>query len=446
MILKFKNQRIINAGTPFTQITELMESTDTTIAVLSDERFTGSNKYVLFGNFGDENSEIVVFTSATSNVLTVGAVTKDHPAGTPVYLLNANQLQFMRATTATGTYAELAKVDIDAEALITTYEDTTNSTGFGKARFWNEAGAAAYQDYWEIIKYDKNDRRTRGYIKRVAMSRQNVFDGDPDITEDFLNDIVTEADDLIREEKINWKDEFGTLTIETAVGQTKYDISSYFKEQLTISSVLYAKCDGEKMALTTFDNFLSELGSSVNTALAADVALVDTTITVEDSSDLPDEGSITIGDDSIDYTANDRSTNVLSGVTSISSTHSTGDEVWYDPNTGVPDLVSVNDGYLYINTLIDSSDDAKTIEILYSKQYTNITLDSDELAFPPHLYISFLRAAIAEKKGEKDAQSLDQKFNYQLLKYKSKDVSPTETALKPAIKLYPDSRRGTLKS
>jgi len=127
-----------------------------------------------------------------------------------------------------------------------------------------------------------------------------------------LNDIVTEADDLIREEKINWKDEFGTLTIETAVGQTKYDISSYFKEQLTISSVLYAKCDGEKMALTTFDNFLSELGSSVNTALAADVALVDTTITVEDSSDLPDEGSITIGDDSIDYTANDRSTNVLS--------------------------------------------------------------------------------------------------------------------------------------
>lgn len=444
MFLKLRNDRLLKYA-PVTSLSNDSVATDTTSDVLSISLFTGSNKYVLFGNFGDEQAELVSFTSSTGSTLTHAALTKDHPAGTPVYLLNANQVQFMRATTVSGTYAELGKVTIMAESLVTIYEDTTNTTGFGKARFWNSGSSAAYGDYWEIIKYDEDVRKTRGFVKRVACSRQNVsVDGDPDITEDFLNDAITECDDRIREEKINWKEEVGELVIETAIGQTEYDISSYFKEQLTASSILYAKCDGEEIAVRTYDNFLSELGNAVKTELAADVALVDVTITVVDSSDLPDEGSIMIGDDSIDYTDNDRTTNILSGVTGITSTHTTGDEVWYDPETGTPDMVSVSEGVLYAYPLISDDASTKTIRIIYSKQYTNITLDSDELAFPSFLYIDFLRAAIASKKGEKDAQVLERRFDVDLLKYKSKDTSPVETGFKPATMLYPSSRRRSL--
>lgn len=445
MILKLKNQRLINATTPFTQTTAQMDSADTTINVLSDDNFTGSNKYILFGNFGDESSEIVAFTSATGNVLTVAAVSKDHPAGTPVYLLNANQVQFMYSATVSGTYAELTKVNIDAESLVTTYEDSSNSAGFGKARFWNSGSSEAYQDFWEIIKYDGDDRKTRGYAKKVAMARQNVPDGDPDITEEFLNDAITECDERIRAEKINWKEEVAELTISTSLGVSEYDISSYFKEQLTVSSLLYVKCDGEKVAVRTYDNFLANQLTAVKTYLASDVATTDTEITVDDSSDLPDEGSILIGSDSIDYTANDRDTNVLSGVTNISTTHSTDDEVWYDATFGVPDAVSVMNGTLHVYPIINAEKYAKNITIVYSKDYTNITLDSDALAFPSYLYISFLRAAIAEKKGQKDSQVLRQSFDIELAKHKSKDVSPTEVGFRPSTPIYSSSRRGSLK-
>lgn len=443
MFLKLRNDRLIKYA-PVTTLENDSDATDTTSDVLNDERFSGSNKYLLFGNFGDETAEIVSFTSATGNVLTHAAVAQDHPKGTPVYLLNANQVKFFRATTVGGTYSALATVDIQPDQQVTVYEDTANTTGFGKAQFYNEAGAAAYGTYWEIIKYDEDVRKTRGYVKKVAMDRQNIPDGDPDITEDFLNDAVTECDQRIRNEKINWKEEVGELVLETVLGQTEYDISSYFKEQLTISSILYAKCDGVEVSAIPYDNFLAELRQAVKTELASDVGLTDTEITVVDSSDLPDEGSITIGDDSISYTANDRDTNELSGVTEISSTHTTGDEVWYNPETGLPDIVSVSDGVLYAYPLINDEDNAKTLTIIYSKEYTNITLDSDELAFPAYLYIDFLRAMISAKKGEKDSQALEKRFNYDLLKHKAKDVSPVETGFKPAGRLYPSSRRGTL--
>jgi len=442
MFLKLRNDRLIKYA-PVTTLANDSSATDTTSDVLNDERFSGSNKYLLFGNFGDEQSELVSFTSATGDVLTHAALDKDHPKGTPVYLLEANQVQFMRCATVDGTYAELAKVDIQTDQLITVYEDTTNTTGFGKARFYNEGGTAAYGSYYEIIKYDEDVRTTRGFVKRVAMQRQNISEDDPDITEEFLNDAITECDERIREEKINWKEEFGELIIETALGQTEYDISSYFKELLTISSIRYAKCDGKEIRLATYDNFLSELGSAVKTELDSAVATTDTEITVVDSSDLPDEGSINIDSDIIDYTANNRTTNVLSGVTNIDSAHSAEDEVWYAPETGIPDVISVNDGMLYSYPLINSSDDAKTITILYSKQYTNITLDSDELAFPSFLYIDFLKAAISAKKGEKDAQMLEQRFIYDLNKHKAKDVSPVETGFKPSGRLYSSGRRGT---
>lgn len=443
MFLKLRNDRLLRFA-PRTSLSNDSFIAETSSDVLSIGGFTGSNKYVLFGNFGDEQAEIVAFTSSTGSTLTHAALTKDHPAGTPVYLLNANQVQFLRATTPTGSYSELAKVNIDAESLVTIYEDTTNSTGYGKAIFYNAAAAAVYGTYWEIVRYDQNDRKTRGFVKRVAMDRQNIPEGDPDITEEFLNDAIIECDQRIRNEKINWKEEFGELVIETAVGDTSYDISSYFKEQLTISSVLYAKCDGEEISVIPYDNFLSEIGSAVKTTLAADVALIDTTITLTDSSNFPDEGSILIGDDIIDYTDNDRSTNVLSGVTGITSTHTTGDEVWYNMDTGAPQMVSVYNGVLYVYPFISQETEAKTITILYSKQYTNITLDSDELAFPSYLYIDFLKAAISAKKGEKDAQVLRQEFAYDLAKHKSKDVSPVETGFKPNMRIYPSSRRRSL--
>jgi hypothetical protein len=107
-------------------------------------------------------------------------------------------------------------------------------------------------------------------------------------------------------------------------------------------------------------------------------------------------------------------------------------------------MVTIHEGYLYTYPLINESDKAKTITVLYSEKYTHIDSDSDELAFPSFLYIDFLRAGIAERKGERDAQNLVQRFDIGLIKHKNKDFSPVETGFKPNM-IYPSSRRGSLR-
>jgi len=168
MILKLLNSRILHVGGARTTNSVDAFNTDTTTNVNSDENFSGGDNSLLFGEFGDENSEIVAFTSATGNVLTHAALTKDHPIGTPIYLIKANQVSFQRSATVDGTYTELSKVDINPEDLYTIYDDTTNTTGFGKAKFYNSDATADYGTYYEIIKYSEDDRLTRGFVKEIS--------------------------------------------------------------------------------------------------------------------------------------------------------------------------------------------------------------------------------------------------------------------------------------
>lgn len=451
MILKLRNQRIINAGTPYTRITAQMDSGDTTIVVLSDDGFTGSDKYALFGEFGDENSEIVDFTSSTGNILTVTAVAKDHPEGTPVYLLNADQVQFMRATTVSGTYSELDKVDINPEMEFTVYEDTTNSTGYGKARFYNSDATEAYGSYYEIIRYDEDNRKTRGFVKEVATKRLGAEIDGVNITEDFLNNEVALCDDRIRNERIRWSQEANRVAIEAEVGITKYDLSSYLKDVNTVESIQSVYYDGEPISVVDKNVFMDYLHGVQHSNLAADVATTDTEIEVDDVSVFEDEGTVTIEGDTIDYTGRTLATNELTGVTNITSAHTvdtTGgntNEVWQSPTTGMPYAATIIDGVLYTYPYMSSDSDAKVFTIDYVEDYSQITLDSDVLAYPPEIYVLYLMASISRKRGDEDFPRYEDNFAVELQKLKIRNGSAIERRMQPRISIYNQSKRVRLK-
>ena len=451
MILKLRNQRLINVGTPYSRTTAQMDATDTTITILSDDGFTGSDKYVLFGEFGDENSEIAAFDSVATNVLTVAAVAKDHPEGTPVYLLNANQVQFMRSTTATGVYAELDVMTINPEMEFTVYEDTTNSTGYGKARFYNEDADEEYGSYYEIIRYDEDDRKTRGFIKQVSLDRLGAAIDGNTITEDFLNNEIKMCDDKIRQERIRWTQESTRLILELDLGITEYDLSSYLKNLDTIESIQGVYYNGEVISIVKRDVFVSYLGGAQHTYLAADVDTTDTEIEVTDASVLDDDGSIVIEGDTIDYTARDIDTNILSGVTNIDSAHTTTStngydtEVWQGVTVGKPYVATVIDGKLLTYPYVDSSSDVYNLEIDLVNKYTQITLDSDTLEFPPELYVSYLMASISRLRGDADFVRYEDKFASELLKTKMRNGSVIERRLRPRISIYNQNRRTNIR-
>lgn len=448
MLLKLRNRRLINLGTPKTRISTHTDSGSTSVSVVSDEGFSGSDKYVLLGEFGDENSEIKSFTSATGDVLTIPATSKDHPAGTPVYLLNANQVQFMRATTASGSYTELTVVTVNPENEYTAYEDTTNSTGFGKARFYNEDADAAYGSYYEIIRYDQDDKKTRGFVKQTALDRCNAYVDGSVISEEMLNNEVSLCDSRIRRERIRWTQESNRIAVETEVGISEYDLSSYLKDSDTIESVVNIWLGGKEVTMVKRDVFFRYLNGVQHTYLAeAITSTSQTEIVVSDSSVLADSGSIWIEGDEITYTSKDDDTDTLSGVDDIGSTHAiTSDggatmEVWQRPDTGKPNVATVIAGKLYTYPVIDDSDDAKVFEIDVINKYDQITLDSDTLEFPEDLYVTWLEVFIKKRRGDKDLQYDKNSFLTELFRYKAQNGSVIERRIRPRVSLYNTDRR-----
>lgn len=455
MILKQANRRILQPGTPRTLLSVATDAADTTLDVLSIEGFATNTNHLLIGEFGDGNSEIVGFTSATGKVITCDALVNDHPASTPVYLIKADQVEFFYSADNT-TFASLAKVNIDPTQEFTYYEDVTNSTGYGKAIFYNTDATATYGAYWETVNYAgdgsnqyKFTRRTRGFVKQAALDQMGVS-SDGSIPEEVLDRQITVCDDRIRNERWNWAIETGQLTVDTEAGITKYDLSTYLKKLNNIEHLRSVRLGTKDVIPVSRNVFYRYLDGAVSTTVATNFLTTDVTITLTDSTNFADEGTVLIEDDVITYTANNRTTNVLSGVTGITADHNTtttgghATEVWQNYTTGIPNVCTIIDGELQFYPLITNESYLKTLEIDYTKTFTVIDSDSDELMFPSHLYIAFLKWIIAGRKGEKDKNDYLQEFAVELRKEVIKATDPMETAFVPRVALYNRSRRQRL--
>jgi hypothetical protein len=454
MLLKLRTDRIIK-GSPRAVLNAPISAGGTSLGVYSNTGFSGTNKYVMVGNPGMLDTEIITFTSVTGgNTITVGALTFDHPQGTPVFLIQANKVVFYYSSSLTGTFASILTgtpatdaVAISADAEYTTFVDNAHSSGFGKAVFYNSAAAANYGTYYEIIRYDENERKTRGFVKKLALGEMNSQIDGFVITEEYLNDQVVQCDVRLREEKLQWKEDTNQLVIPTVLGQTIYDLRTYIKEPKNISSIQFAKILNQDISVVEYDVFLEQMGDSVTSTLAVVIALIDTEVTLTDTSDFSPEGTVIVGSDTLSYTSKDDTTNKLLGVTGITTTHAILGEVWQSPLVGMPRFATVLDGYLYTYPVINATTDLYNIVLVYNKQYTQLTLDSDELAFPFYLYIAYLKIKIGEKTGDKDLTLLKQDFDRDLMKHKVKDFSTTEHRFTPDVRmsLYPQSRRGRLR-
>jgi len=111
--------------------------------VLSNSAGFTVNDYVLLGEFGAEQSELISVSSVTaaSHTLDLATATKfAHSQDTKITVIKYNQVKFYRTATATFSSSPsnlLATVDIQADSRHTITYDTTNTTGFGWFVFYN---------------------------------------------------------------------------------------------------------------------------------------------------------------------------------------------------------------------------------------------------------------------------------------------------------------------
>lgn len=181
-----------------------------------------ANAYVLLGNFGSSDAEILKLSAvnATTGLLTFTTSTKfSHSESTRVTILQYNQVKFYYTTTevfATGTL--LATYDLQPSEWFTTYNDAVHSTGYGWFVFFNSTTSA--------VSNESNSLPYAGF--------------DRDTVEDILNDFFSllnnkELKLVTRADALSWMNE-------------GYSI---MRNKLNLSNVEYSASALSTLAITT---------------------------------------------------------------------------------------------------------------------------------------------------------------------------------------------------
>lgn len=400
-ILKIQNKPLVE-GQEFSVITSNAVTGDSTLNVQNADGFA-VGKYLLIGNFGEEGSEIIrihTTTPPTGTIITLNTtLVFSHTMNTRVTQIDYNQAEFSRATTVSGTKTTLTTKAIEADDLYTSYDDTTNATGYGFIRF-KHSDDVTYSAYSGAIPYT-------GFTARSVYS---MIKGGLNLTNESFSNLITH--DFCLDELNNWQDEVSsvrnwdhesTSTTDTVVaGQKWYDVPTDLKHTFEDSAIIQMRVRNDpalrRLDKTEFDLLME---NTISSTLAVAVALIDTTITLVDTSDFSDSGSIVINGDSIDYTSKDDSTNVLSGVTGITATHSIGDTVWQSSSLDKPVNFAVYNEQYALQPVAYDTYDGYAIYIDYYKTLDRLTDDADLTPIPfPHLAHYFLAWKIEEHKGD----------------------------------------------
>lgn len=315
----------------------------------------GVGDYLLVGEFGDETAEIVRVHASTApsgtTITLTGSDTYAHLRGIQVTRIDRNQALFYRATTLTGSKSLVATVDIAPDELYTTYEDVTNTTGFGFYR-WTNSADVTYSSYSESQPYAGYGEQTLKKIFDSVLMDMGLTDEDGQATwtnkvsREAAYQAVVDCQDLIARRRYRWSylTNFDVLIGEMATGDDTYDLPTQIAREEGNAMILSARIGGRKDMTYVDKRGLNEYRDGiVQTTLGAAITSTgNTTVTLADSSDFEDTGDIqVISDDqetidSIAYTANNRATNVLSGVTGIEAAVANGAIVWQGAQFGEP--------------------------------------------------------------------------------------------------------------
>ena len=139
-------------GPQKTYLTAEVAAAAVTSTVENNDGFA-TNDLVMFGDYGQEKSEIVTLTSTTGNT-TIGHTSGPafaHGVRTPVYQLPFDDVEIYTATSEGGTYSLLATVSLDVDETYTIYNHSTGgSSTWYKMRYKNTV-TTTYSDYSDEI-------------------------------------------------------------------------------------------------------------------------------------------------------------------------------------------------------------------------------------------------------------------------------------------------------
>jgi hypothetical protein len=372
-----------------------------------------ANDYIVIGQIGSENAEIIKIASATST--TIGTSTNTvfaHNRGELIQFIPYNQIVPERSTDGGVVYAALAALNIKPDSLETYLQRSSDdSTDLYKFRFYNST-TALYSGYSDSTIATGYEDYTVYSICKRALKELNETYSDL-ITKEFLYDSLNEGRRIVDQYPgmLRWsfRTKFNTVIGQIIPGKYSVSAPTDLRDKNSNKNILSLRIGKNQRLITyiTINQHRDKYLDIPNTTLKTNVLAGDATITLTNSGNFDSSGSISIGGaavgDTIDiatYTSNNETTGVLSGVSGVLA-HTAGAEIWQGANFGIPTFYTIYDGVIYFDMPFDEDYDGETIICDYYKELLALTSDSDELDEPFYdMYVSYLKWKIKSLKSQ----------------------------------------------
>src|SRR3990167_745649 len=410
---------------PKTFLTATVAAAGTTLTVDNNAGFSNTDPQdlLLFEGFGVEGAEIKringAITAGTS--LTTQAVTFAHGIDTSIQKILFNQVEVLRSDTLTGSKTSIATVDINVGGQFTDFIITGTTYAFYWARFYNSLSTTTYYgEYSDGIPSTDLVPLSVGFIRRNAFKNiGESFGGKYDNQWLYDQFYLCELD--VVKAKPRWGQmvsndyDLGNL----ATGDQKMALPSDIEDDESNKSIYGLRvATGFNLDYLTIPEFESIMQGVGFTTMASTAAIGATTLVLTDSNDFADSGAVNIAGTSYSYTANDRTTDTLSGLTALAAEITSGTNVWQNVTFGEPQRYTVKNGYIYWDVPVSSDYNGRNVWIDYYKTATRPNSDTDSPSFnDPQLYISWLEMAIKREKANGELPPTDSSFvQYQIRK------------------------------
>lgn len=184
------NNRTLTQDREKTFLTASVAVAATTLTVKAvDTNSWADNDWIIVGEIGTPNAEVLQINGAVSDgtSLTIdnagsGGARFAHSVDEPVYRIDYNQVRFYRATTDDSSATSvLTTIELQPDDYETRYEDTSNTTGFGFARFYNSL-TTALSPFSDGIPYTGQSPKS---LNKLVEKVRTLLDQK---TDDFIHD------------------------------------------------------------------------------------------------------------------------------------------------------------------------------------------------------------------------------------------------------------------
>jgi len=432
--------------------------TDTNATYLTDDYPAGSssigvqniygfdiNQILFIGNIGNENSEIIKTSSSTapaSGTITLNsATTQPHSSSDSVRVILYDQVEISTSLTLTGAKTVLTTINLDVSDE-TTYDDTTTTTGYYFIRYKNSINTtySTYSDGIPVSDYPINSARylIDSAIAEINKKPSSIF------SDDFgFKQINNGQMEVLRElKRWSWMQKFNQAIGTASVGTWKMAMPTDIDDPNTNRSIYNVKVGDSGNLIWVDKEQWNNLTQQVNySTLKNDLNPGDASVVLVSSDDFPSSGSFFIGKDTLEYTANDKSTNTLTLSAVSTLTYSAGQDVFTGATFGTPNYYTVFGGYIWTWPITDSNHDGMNFVADYYSTLIPITSDTQTIIVPdPILIKDYLvwKFLVRMNNGNDDEGSTAAHDNFQrrLQKLKQTEVMNRRIRLTPRYNDY----------